>query len=502
VDAAQLSAIGKYEVMESVAQGPVTELLKARLRGLGGFRRVFAIRRVLGDFAGAEQLTAELEEAARVAALLSHGNLVQLLDLGRDDGRLYLVAEYVDGVDFARVLAEHAPLPLPVALYVGLEVLKGLEYAHTREVVRDDEKVSLHLVHGDVEPSNVLLSFNGEVKLSDFGVAAAVAEAAGERSPYRAPEGPRDGRSDLYGVGRMLYIALSGVVPAEGMSLKDANGLIDDQLAAIVDRAMASPSERFATSSALLEALDGWAHSNGVKLSSSVVETFLRSTYGGKKGTAEITQVPDDDTDVTDTAIHPPVEIDTLNLVPDKSRPPTAELTLDATGHAPVPLTEDTRTVVMNQPAADDGPLDTQAATVIRSLGDLEDVPEWAQDLPPEGAAPPPAKVGLFGPLGLGAVMLLVGTLLGVAVGITTLNAGFGPGSPSLQIVAPNGAKVFVNDRPFTNPNQVAPGQIHVLRVETPGHATLNQEITLRPGEQRIVVVEQAEVKPLAAETP
>ena len=173
----EVSTIGKYRVLERIATGDLAEIYKARLEGIAGFRRLFAIKRVRPHLARLDTYAAMIEEESRIAGLLSHGNIVQLLDLGREDGVLYLVMEYVDGWDLGKVLERckelEEPAPMDQAVWIGLQLLKGLEYAHNREVIRNGEKVGLDLVHRDVSPSNILLSRQGDVKLTDFGIARA-----------------------------------------------------------------------------------------------------------------------------------------------------------------------------------------------------------------------------------------------------------------------------------------------------------------------------------------
>jgi serine/threonine protein kinase len=154
---------------------------------------------------------------ARIASRLSHPNIVSVLDLSRDlDDRLLLVMEYVDGKDLASLL-ESGPIPPSLAIFIAVEMLRGLGYAHD---LADPASGTRGVVHRDVSPQNLLLSFEGAVKVSDFGLAKARAANQGVRSEtvrgkpsYMAPEQiagePLDGRADLYAVGVMLWEMLA-----------------------------------------------------------------------------------------------------------------------------------------------------------------------------------------------------------------------------------------------------------------------------------------------------
>jgi serine/threonine protein kinase len=224
----EVSSIGKYQIFDRIATGDLAEIFKARLDGIAGFRRTFAIKRVRPHLARNQAYAAMIEEEARIAGLLSHGNIVQLLDLGRDGGALYLVMEFVDGWDLGAVEARSEalgrPVPVPVVVHVGVELLKALEYAHAREIVRHGEVAQLGLIHRDISPSNILVSRQGEVKLTDFGIARASLKLM-ETHPdlvrrtfdYMSPEASRGHdltqAADLFAVGVVLFELLTGTHP-------------------------------------------------------------------------------------------------------------------------------------------------------------------------------------------------------------------------------------------------------------------------------------------------
>src|SRR5512144_602654 len=208
---------GKYRLDRRLGQGGMAEVFVGSIRGAEGFSRKIAIKRVLSgvsDNAGfAQQFVAE----AQISSQLVHPNIVSVLDFDRDaDGRLFLVMELVDGKDLDALISSGV-LPLPVVIFVIGEVLRGLGFAHDLPAGNDLRGI----VHRDVSPHNVLLSWEGAVKVSDFGIAKARAASAATASAfikgkpaYMSPEQangqPLDGRSDLFAVGVMLWEMLVG----------------------------------------------------------------------------------------------------------------------------------------------------------------------------------------------------------------------------------------------------------------------------------------------------
>jgi serine/threonine-protein kinase len=214
---------GAYELVRRLSKGAVAEVFLARARSVAGFEKAVALKRVHPGLSSDPEFSRLLVEEARITAQLSHKNVVQVFDLGETDGVHYLAMEYVDGVDLAAVL-ERAParrVSPRVAAYVVREVSEGLDHAHRKT---DADGKPLRIVHRDVSPTNILVSFAGEVKLTDFGLARATSRAqqtrAGELkgshgylSPEQARGQPVDARTDVYAAGLVLYELLTGQRP-------------------------------------------------------------------------------------------------------------------------------------------------------------------------------------------------------------------------------------------------------------------------------------------------
>ena len=215
---------GRYHISRKIADGGMAEIFLGRQRGVEGFERPVVLKRILASLLADPQFRNQMIDEAHVAMSLNHSNIVQVLDLGHARGRYFLVLELVDGWDlnqiFNRARAASFPLPPELSLYVAAEVCRALGYAHAK--TRDGQP--LGIVHRDVSPHNVLVSEQGEVKLTDFGIAKAMGrrEHTGHgvikgklafMSPEQASGSAVDARSDLFSLGTVLYVLGTGRRP-------------------------------------------------------------------------------------------------------------------------------------------------------------------------------------------------------------------------------------------------------------------------------------------------
>ncbi|NRD56791.1 serine/threonine-protein kinase [Corallococcus exiguus] len=266
---------GRYTLLSHLATGGMGEIYLARLEGAQGFEKLCVIKKILPQFAEDQDFVDRFVGEARTLVRLGHGSIAQVLDMGVHEGEAYMALEYVDGKDLrkvaARVRDRQTPLPLTFVLYVMGRVLDALAYAHRK---RDEEEKELKLVHRDISPQNILISYEGEVKVIDFGLAKSRLSAAKTNpsiilgkflymSPEQARHQPVDRRSDLYAAGLCLYELISGknpfdaLPPGELMSavanpkvapLSDVEPLTPPAVSQLVAKALAvEPGQRFQT---------------------------------------------------------------------------------------------------------------------------------------------------------------------------------------------------------------------------------------------------------------
>ncbi len=273
---------GRYELLERIGRGGMAEIYRARLSGPRGFEKIVAIKRLLPVWSQNAEFVAMLVDEAKVLTHLVHPNIVNVYELGVEAGEAYIAMEYVPGLNlkqyFHSLKKQRESMPLSIALYAVAQVLKGLDYAHTR---RTADGAPLSLVHRDVSPQNVLVSPEGEVKLTDFGIAKAVIRSSEHtetgilkgKFAYMSPEqvrgAPTDGKSDLFAVGLILFECVSGTRYFNGendlgvieavrshaeSSLAERLGLLPAPLLPVLVRALhPDPRERYGSARHFLE---------------------------------------------------------------------------------------------------------------------------------------------------------------------------------------------------------------------------------------------------------
>ena len=216
---------GQYELLEQIAVGGMAEVFKGRVVAAEGFEKLVAIKRILPDLAEDERFVKMLLTEARIHSALSHRNIVQIHDLGiSEDGEYFIVLEYVEGYDLRMIIEQiHGAgeiIPEALSLHIAAEIAQGLHFAHE---LRGPDGQALGLVHRDVTPSNILISFAGEVKLSDFGLAkrrhdrSVVGSLKGNlayMSPEQAMQAELDRRTDIFSLGAVLFELLTGTPAA------------------------------------------------------------------------------------------------------------------------------------------------------------------------------------------------------------------------------------------------------------------------------------------------
>ncbi len=306
-------SFGRYALFDFIGKGGMAEIYLARQKTELGPARLCVVKQILPGLAGDPQFSEMLVHEAKLAARLSHANVVQVYDLGRADDRLFIAMEYVEGFDLNDLLRRcsraKVGMPFELGVHVVRESLRGLDYAHRR---MDDDDKPLGIVHRDVSPSNLLVSFEGEVKVCDFGIAHAndVAKSssqheldealrgkAGYMSPEHANGQPLDGRADVYAAGIVLWELAAGrrmyrtgegrdslleqARKAEVPELPATSLPEGEQLRAIVKKALARDRDaRYATAGAMLRDLEAYAAAAKLMTSPLQLGDWLERTFG------------------------------------------------------------------------------------------------------------------------------------------------------------------------------------------------------------------------------
>ncbi|MGC6417085.1 MAG: protein kinase domain-containing protein [Bradymonadia bacterium] len=219
-----LERFGPYELLDRIAVGGMAEIFRAKRSGVRGFEKIYVVKRLHPRYSQDNDFIEMLVDEARITVQLTHPNIGQTIDLGQIDGHYYILMEFIDGRDLYRVLRRLRErgqvLPIEAAAFIAMEACQGLQYAHDK---KDVDGRPLKIVHRDISPQNVVVSFEGEVKLIDFGIAKAELRAYETEAGvikgkfyYMSPEQARgeflDHRTDVFSLGIVLYEMVTGTL--------------------------------------------------------------------------------------------------------------------------------------------------------------------------------------------------------------------------------------------------------------------------------------------------
>lgn len=298
---------GKYLLVDKIGTGGMAELYLAKQTGLKGFEKVIAIKRILPHLTQDTEFVNMFINEAKLAALLSHQNIVQIFDLGHVEGIYYIAMEYIMGKDLRSLLRKRKEkktlMPIELSLMITSRVCSGLDYAHRKKDLYGND---LNIVHRDVSPQNILISYEGEVKIVDFGIAKAASGGSETKAgvlkgklAYMSPEQawgkPVDRRTDVFATGVVLYEMLTGERPFKASSdfellekVRQAtfdppsklNPEISPDLESIMLKALAKdPAERYQTTSELELDLENLVVSRGYGLSSLNLSQYMSALF-------------------------------------------------------------------------------------------------------------------------------------------------------------------------------------------------------------------------------
>ncbi|OIP30184.1 MAG: hypothetical protein AUK47_25710 [Deltaproteobacteria bacterium CG2_30_63_29] len=281
---------GKYLLLECVAVGGMAEIFRAKTVGADGFEKEVAIKRILPSYSEDDGFVTMFKDEAKIAAQLDHANIVKIFDFDEVDGDYYIAMELIRGTDLKRLLEvcdkNHKRFTFTQICYIIIETAKALDYAHKRTA---PDGSPLNIVHRDATPHNIMVSFDGDVKLMDFGIAKAASRATKTRagtvkgkcaymSPEQARGKPLDGRSDMFSLGILTWEMLTGrrlfsggsdfdvlskVLKSEIVDPREFDANIPEELALIVLKMLERDRDhRFVDCGEMMQTLNGFLYGN------------------------------------------------------------------------------------------------------------------------------------------------------------------------------------------------------------------------------------------------
>lgn len=276
-------ALGKYRLIAELGHGGMAQVFLALARGPAGFNKLAVIKQIRDQLSDDPEFLTMFLDEARLAARLNHPNVVQTNEVGEDGKRYFICMEYLEGQPLNRIIqrtGREVGIPLGLHLRILVDTLAGLQHAHE---LLDYDGTPLQVVHRDVTPHNVFVTYNGQVKVVDFGIAKALSQSAETKAgvlkgkvAYMAPEQARgdkvDCRADVFSVGVMMWEALAGrrmfkgltdvviiqkIVNGQLQSPKAANPAVDERLDAVCMKALAhNREERYASAAEFQTAIE------------------------------------------------------------------------------------------------------------------------------------------------------------------------------------------------------------------------------------------------------
>jgi serine/threonine protein kinase len=301
---------GRYELLRKIATGGMAELFLARAAGPEGFEKLLVVKLILPHLAASEEFVDMFLHEARVAVRLSHPNIVQIFDLGEAEGTYFIAMEYIHGDDVRRLWKRSVeagiPIPVPLACRIACDAAAGLDYAHK---MVDSAGRPLQIIHRDVSPQNLLVSFEGAVKVADFGIAKASDRVSHTRtgvvkgkysymSPEQAAGKAIDQKTDQFALGVVLYELLTrkrlfkrptevetitAVAECKVLPPSQVDPRVPDELDRIVLTALARrPEDRYPDLAAMRQALEDWFLAERQPGSTAHLQAYLSSLYADR----------------------------------------------------------------------------------------------------------------------------------------------------------------------------------------------------------------------------
>ena len=313
---------GHYTLLERIAVGGMAEVWKARMDGVAGFQKTVAIKKILPHLTENKEFERMFVDEAKLAAELNHPNITHIYDLGVIQDEYYIAMEYVEGRNLRSILdtanRKGMPIPQKLSLLVTSRMASALDYAHRK---RDGDDRELGLVHRDVSPQNVLISYEGDIKLCDFGIVKAVSKTSQTKAgalkgklQYMAPEQAWgrevDGRSDIFSLGTLLFEMLTGsrlfagddelailekVRECDLREPKELDPTIPDSINSLVTKCLArDPKDRFQSADRLRDEMESCLENLTLRPSNADLAAYLRRLMSAAEPDGNLPTEPTD----------------------------------------------------------------------------------------------------------------------------------------------------------------------------------------------------------------
>ena len=334
----QKKRLGKYLLLDKLAVGGMAELYRAMITGVQGFEKLIAVKKILPHLATEEELVRSFIDEAKLAALLHHQNIVQIYDFGSLEDTYFIAMEYLLGKD-CRILQNRAkeknmPLSLSMALLIVSRICAGLDYAHK---IKDFHGRPLNIIHRDISPQNILITYEGEIKIVDFGIAKAATQTTMTQmgmikgkvaymSPEQSVGKAIDKRSDIFSCGILLYEMITGhkmfygdtmhilskVREADFVKPEELNKDIPEEVLKVIYRALQKePDDRYPSCGDMLTDLEDCMHQLSLHPTTHALAQYMKDIFSDEISAEElhlqeITQIRClDDEDLADSATPP-----------------------------------------------------------------------------------------------------------------------------------------------------------------------------------------------------
>ncbi len=497
-----LLVAGKYRLLAVLGRGGMADVYLALARGTAGFTKLVVIKKLRAGMAGDPGFVEMFRDEARLSSRLSHSNIVQTYEVAEAAGQFYIAMEYLDGQSlyalWRHVVLDRVEVPPVYWARIIADALRGLHYAHE---MRDYDGSPLNVIHRDISPHNVFVTYEGDVKLVDFGIAKAAINATDTESGvlkgkigYMAMEQGSgktvDRRADIFSMGVVLWELLAGARLFEGSaidmlhqmmsgvprSLASVRPELPKALTEIVDKALEqSPDARFQTADAMREALEAFIHATGARVQqgdiANLVATPFKQVREERKRDVlrfinEVEAVPS--------------SVDVTASIP--AMPRSASVDGDGTLSGSIrlggfgPARSDAETIAA----------EPSAGAISRERGDSAR-PSRASGAPGDHAKTPAWRVAAWAlvPVALVATALIARVRGESANDLTAgAQASTSPSSADLSVrTDPPSASIFIDDRAAgENPyiaRLPADGRTHVVRVEAKGFETSHTPVVL-----------------------